>query len=34
MELLAVNKDDKKTFTCEVIQESTRLVKSNTKEPK
>lgn len=29
MELLAVNKDDKKTFTCEVTQESTtRLVKS------
>lgn len=35
MELLAVNKDDKKTFTCEMIQESTtRLVKSNAKEPK
>lgn len=35
MELLAVNKDDKKSFTCEVIQESTRrLVKSYTKEPK
>lgn len=35
MELLAVNKDDKNTFTCEVIQESTtRLVKSYAKEPK
>lgn len=32
MELLAVNKNDKKSFTCEVIQESTRrLVKSYTK---
>lgn len=34
MELLAVNKDDKKTFTCKVIQDSTRLVKSYTKELK
>lgn len=33
--LSAVNKDDMKMFTCEVIQESTiQLVKSYTKEPK
>lgn len=35
MELSAVNKDDKKTFTGEVIQEFiTRLVKSYIKESK